>query len=112
MVLAITGLLQRRHTGDGWRWIVDAHRDDGRRYIVHFDELLSAFLALGKVSKRSLGTRTGHIFGVRFLTAGLYFFRLHTNRVFIGRYTAPGLASVDLSKFSAEEQYLRRIINP
>jgi hypothetical protein len=51
-------------------------------------------------------------FGVRLLTAGLYFFRFHTNRVFIGRYTAPSLASVDLSKFSAEEQYLRRIINP
>ncbi len=30
-------------TPDGWRWIVDAHRE-GRRYIVHSDELLSAFL--------------------------------------------------------------------
>ena len=29
----------------GWRWIVDAHRE-GRRYIVHSDELLSAFLEL------------------------------------------------------------------
>jgi hypothetical protein len=26
--------------------MVDAHRDDGRRYIVHSDELLSAFLEL------------------------------------------------------------------
>ena len=112
MVLANHGIIAAPSHGDGWRWIVDAHRDDGRRYIVHFDELLSAFLELGKVSKRSLGTRPGHIFGVRLLTAGLYFFRLHTNRVFIGRYTAPSLASVDLSKFSAEEQYLRRIINP
>jgi hypothetical protein len=34
-------------TGDGWRWIVDAHCEDGRRYIVHSDELLSAFLELG-----------------------------------------------------------------
>jgi len=33
-------------TRGGWRWIVDAHRDDGRRYIVHSDELLSAFLKL------------------------------------------------------------------
>jgi hypothetical protein len=33
-------------TRDGWRWIVDAHRDDGRRYIVHSDELLSAVLEL------------------------------------------------------------------
>jgi len=28
-----------------WRWIVDAHRE-GRRYIVRFDELLSALLEL------------------------------------------------------------------
>ena len=33
-------------TRDGWRRVVDAHRDDGRRYIVHSDELLSAFLEL------------------------------------------------------------------
>jgi hypothetical protein len=33
-------------TRDGWRWIVDAHRGDGKRYIVHSDELLSAFLEL------------------------------------------------------------------
>ena len=33
-------------TRDGWRWIVDAHKDDGKRYIVHSDELLSAFLEL------------------------------------------------------------------
>jgi len=32
-------------TKDGWRWIVDAHRE-GRRYIAHSDELLSAFLHL------------------------------------------------------------------
>ena len=32
-------------TRDGWRWIVDAHRE-GHRYIVHSDELLSTFLAL------------------------------------------------------------------
>ena len=25
-------------------WIVDAHRDDGRRFIVHADEKLSAFV--------------------------------------------------------------------
>jgi len=31
-------------TREGWRWIVDAHRE-GRRYIVHSDELLSAFLS-------------------------------------------------------------------
>jgi hypothetical protein len=31
---------------DGWRWIVDAYQSDGKRYIVHSDELLSAFLEL------------------------------------------------------------------
>jgi len=33
-------------TRDGWRWIVDVHRGDGRRYIVQSDELLAAFLEL------------------------------------------------------------------
>jgi len=27
-------------------WITDAHRDDGKRFIVHADEMLSAFLKL------------------------------------------------------------------
>jgi hypothetical protein len=27
-------------------WIVDAHRNDGRRFIVHADEKLSAFVEL------------------------------------------------------------------
>ncbi len=36
----------RAVTRNGWRWIVDANRDDGRRYIVRSDELLSAFLEL------------------------------------------------------------------
>ena len=31
-------------TCDGWRWGFDAHKGDGKRYIVHSDELLSAFL--------------------------------------------------------------------
>jgi hypothetical protein len=30
----------RAVTRDGWRWVIDAHRQ-GRRYIVHSDELLS-----------------------------------------------------------------------
>jgi hypothetical protein len=37
-------------TRDGWRWIVNAHKGDGRRYIVHSDELLSAFLELERRS--------------------------------------------------------------
>jgi len=31
-------------TPDGWRWIVDAHKGGGKRYIVESDELMSAFL--------------------------------------------------------------------
>ena len=27
-------------------WIVDAHRDDGKRFVVRADELLTAFLEL------------------------------------------------------------------
>jgi hypothetical protein len=27
-------------------WIVDAHRDDGKRFVVHADEELTAFLEL------------------------------------------------------------------
>jgi hypothetical protein len=36
-------------TRQGWRWIVDANRGDGHRYIIHSDELLSAFLELERV---------------------------------------------------------------
>ena len=35
-------------------WIVDAHRDDGKRFIVHADEKLSAFVELERVSRESL----------------------------------------------------------
>jgi hypothetical protein len=34
----------RAATRYGWRYIVDAHCGDGRRFIVQSDELLSAFL--------------------------------------------------------------------
>jgi hypothetical protein len=34
----------------GWRWIVDAHKRDGKRYIVHSDELIAAFLELERVT--------------------------------------------------------------
>jgi hypothetical protein len=32
-------------------WIVDAHRDDGRRFIVHSDEKLTAFLELESATR-------------------------------------------------------------
>jgi hypothetical protein len=31
-------------------FIVDAHRDDGKRYVVHADELLTAFLELERIT--------------------------------------------------------------
>jgi hypothetical protein len=31
-------------------WIVDAHRDDGKRFIVRSDELLTAFLELERIT--------------------------------------------------------------
>ena len=37
-------------TKDGWRWVVDAHRE-GRRYIVRSDELMAAFLELKRVTR-------------------------------------------------------------
>ena len=37
-------------TRDGWRWFVEAHSGDGRRYIVQSDELLTAFLELERRS--------------------------------------------------------------
>jgi hypothetical protein len=36
------------------RWIADAHRDDGKRFVVHADELLTAFLELETVAGGSL----------------------------------------------------------
>ncbi len=35
-------------------WIVDAHRGDGRRFIVHADEMLTAFLDLRESHAKSL----------------------------------------------------------
>jgi hypothetical protein len=36
-------------------WIVDAHRDDGQRFVVHSDEILTAFLELeAAISKNSI----------------------------------------------------------
>jgi hypothetical protein len=35
-------------------WIVDAHRDNGKRFVVRSDELLTAFLELERVTRESL----------------------------------------------------------
>jgi hypothetical protein len=31
-------------------WIADAHRDDGKRFVVHADEKLTAFLELERIA--------------------------------------------------------------
>jgi hypothetical protein len=33
-------------------WIVDAHRDDGKRFVVRSDEILTAFLELQSAIRR------------------------------------------------------------
>jgi len=51
------GLLHRRYQ----RWlalILDAYSGDGRRYIVHSDELLSAFLKLEASLLQTAGLKT------------------------------------------------------
>ena len=35
-------------------WIADAHRDDGKRFIVRADEKLTAFIELESVTRESL----------------------------------------------------------
>jgi hypothetical protein len=35
-------------------WIVDAHRDNGKRFVVHSEEKLTAFLELERVTRESL----------------------------------------------------------
>jgi hypothetical protein len=35
-------------------WIADAHRDDGKRFVVRPDEKLTAFLELERVTRESL----------------------------------------------------------
>jgi hypothetical protein len=40
-------------------WIVDAHRDDGKRFIVHADEKLSAFVELESAIRAQITAQTG-----------------------------------------------------
>jgi hypothetical protein len=39
-------------------WIVDAHRDDGRRFVVHADEKLTAFLEVESAIRRAVAVQT------------------------------------------------------
>ena len=40
-------------------WIVDAHRDDGKRLVVRADEKLAAFVELESAIRRAIATTTG-----------------------------------------------------
>ena len=40
------GWISAIDTESGTIWIVDAHRDDGKRYVVCADEMLTAFMEL------------------------------------------------------------------
>ena len=40
-------------------WIADAHRDDGKRFVVHADELLSAFIKMEAAIKAPSGGTCG-----------------------------------------------------
>jgi hypothetical protein len=41
-------------------WIVDAHRDDGKRFVVRADEMLTAFLELESAIRRRNGIKGMH----------------------------------------------------
>jgi len=55
------GVIAARLQKDGWRWIVDAHKGDGKRYVVHSDELLTAFLELEAILLPSRILASNHV---------------------------------------------------
>ena len=44
-------------------WIVDAHRDDGKRFVVRSDERLAAFLELERITRESFRFLNAEQFG-------------------------------------------------
>jgi hypothetical protein len=44
-------------------WIADAHRDNGKRFVVRADERLTAFVELERVPRESLCFLNGEKFG-------------------------------------------------
>ena len=44
------GCVSALDSGGRTLWIVDAHRDDGKRFVVRSDEMLSAFLELERIT--------------------------------------------------------------
>jgi len=63
-------IIADRLSHSGWTWgclaavnnegrdifVVDAHRDDGKRYVVHSDEILTAFLETEKMTVDACAT--------------------------------------------------------
>jgi hypothetical protein len=54
-------------------WIVDAHRDNGKRFVVQSDEKLTAFLELERATRESLLCYIGR-FGARTVAARVHRF--------------------------------------
>jgi hypothetical protein len=50
ILLKSLGHIQSQILRDGRYWIVDAHRDDGKRYVVRSEEMLTAFLELEQIT--------------------------------------------------------------
>jgi hypothetical protein len=46
LVMVVLGWVSAIDSQGRTIWIVDAHRDDGRRFIAHADEILTAFVEL------------------------------------------------------------------
>ena len=44
-------------------WIADAHRDNEKRFVVHADEILTAFLELESATPRTLGCEPNAVNG-------------------------------------------------
>jgi hypothetical protein len=44
-------------------WIADAHRGDGKRFVVRADEKLTAFVELESAIRAALGSSTGFPIG-------------------------------------------------
>jgi hypothetical protein len=68
-------IIADRLSKSGWSWgcvsvvnaegrgifVVDAHRDDGKRYVVRSDEKLTAFLETEKVTRSTIRQRDPHV---------------------------------------------------
>jgi hypothetical protein len=47
-------------------WIADAHRDDGKRFVVHAEELLTAFMELRSAKEEKPAQKRAKFFTVGF----------------------------------------------